>query len=287
MKNLIYLLSIITSLVLISCTKVIDINLNKNDPKLVIEATVNADSLTHYVTLTNSINFDEDITPPLVTNATITITEANGNNLGTYSYDANLGKYVLTNYLVKEGVTYELTIVANGKSYKATSTVPSRVKLDSLKVVKYPFGPNMTYAVVPLRYDPAGVVNYYQFILKKEDVRVSGIYVEDDLGLDGQLTLKPIFADRNAFGPDTIVGTVDKWKKKVGEKFEIRDSILVDVEMQCIENKVYRYLFTLNLNQGKQQSATPSNPDPLFTNGALGYFSAQTTQRRAIWITNK
>ncbi len=287
MKKLIYIFSIIISLVLTSCTKVIDINLNKNDPKLVIEASVNADSLTHYVTLTNSINFDEDITPPRVTNATITITEADGSNLGTYSYDTNLGKYVLTNYLVKEGVTYELTVIANGKSFKATSTVPSRVKLDSLKVVKYPFGPNMTYAVVPLRHDPAGIANYYQFILKKEDKRVSGIYVEDDLGLDGQLTLKPIFADRNAFGPDTIVGSVDKWKKKVGDIVEIKDSILVEVEMQCIENKVYRYLFTLNLNQGKQQSATPSNPDPLFTNGALGYFSAQTTQRRTIWVTNK
>ncbi len=287
MKNLFYLLSLAILFVMNSCTKVIDVNLNKNDPKLVIEAVVNADSLTHYVTLTNSINFDEDITPPIVSGATITIKEVNSNTIGTYSFDAQLGKYVLTNYLVKEGNTYELTIVSNGKTFTASSTVPTRVKLDSVKVVKYPFGPNMTYTIVPLRHDPLGIANYYQFVLKRDDKRVRGIYVEDDLGLDGQLTLKPIFPDKNAFGPDTTIASVDKWKKKVGDKDELQDSILVDIEMQCLENKVYRYFFTLSLNQGNQQSATPSNPDPLFTNGALGYFSAQTAQKRSIYISNK
>lgn len=287
MKNLIYLLGLATIFLMNSCTKVIDINLNKNDTKLVVEAIVNADSSTHYVTLTNSINFDEDIAPPIVSGATITIKETNSNTIGTYSFDAQLGKYVLKNFIVKEGNTYELSIVSNGKTYTASSTVPTRVTLDSVKVVKYPFGPNMTYTIVPLRHDPAGIANYYQFIMKRDNKLVPGIYVEDDLGLDGQLTLKPIFPDKNAFGPDTTIANVDKWKKKTGDKIEIKDSILVELEMQCMENKVYRYLFTLNLNQGKQQSATPSNPDALFTNGALGYFSAQTTQKRSLYITNK
>lgn len=287
MKKIIYLLSILNILVFTSCTKVIDINLNENDPKLVIEATINADSSTHYVSLTNSINFDEDVAPPVVTGATITIKEVNGGALGTYSYDANKGKYVVNNFLVKEGETYELTVVANGKSHVATSTVPSRVKLDSIKVVKYPFGPNLTYTIVPMRKDPAGITNYYQFKLSRDEKPLLGIYVEDDQGMDGQLTLKPIFPYRNELSPDTLVGSINKWKKKVGNTIEAKDSIFVDLQMSCLENKVYRYFLTLSLNQGNQQSATPSNPDPLFTNGALGYFSAQTVQRRSIWITNK
>ena len=280
-------MSLISFFVLNSCTKVIDINLNKNDPKLVIEAVVNADSTTHYVTLTNSINFDEDIASPIVTGATITIKETNSNTVGNYTFDSQLGKYVVTNFLVKEGNTYELTVISNGKTYFSSSTVPTRVKLDSIKVVKYPFGPNLSYTIVPMRHDPAGIANYYQFKLKRDGKDLSGVYVEDDLGMDGQLTLKPIFPYKNEFSPDTLIGDVKKWKKKIGDKIEIEDSILVDLEMQCIENKVYRYFFTLSLNQGNQQSATPSNPDALFTNGALGYFSAQSSQKRSLYITNK
>jgi hypothetical protein len=287
MKKLLSILSILSALLLNSCTKVIDINLNDNDPKVVIEAIVNADSSTHYVTLTNSINFDEDVAPPVVTGATITIKEVNGSVVGTYSYDSNLGKYVVNNFLVKEGASYEMTVVANGKSHTAISTVPTRVKLDSMKVVKYPFGPNLSYTVVPMRMDPAGIVNYYQFKIKRDGKPLLGIYVEDDQAMDGQLTLKPIFPYRNELSPDTLIGEVNKWKKKVGNTIEVKDSIFVELEMECMENKIYRYFLTLSLNQGNQQSATPSNPDALFTNGALGYFSAQTVQKRTIWITNK
>jgi hypothetical protein len=41
------------------------------------------------------------------------------------------------------------------------------------------------------------------------------------------------------------------------------------------------------LNQGGRQSATPTNPDPIFTNGALGYFSIQSTDTKKIWVNNK
>jgi hypothetical protein len=287
MKKLLFLVSTTCVLALVSCTKVIDINLNKNDPKLVIEAVVNADSLTHYVTLTNSINFDEDVAPPLVTDATITIKEVNTNTVANYTYNSLLGKYVVTNFSVKEGNTYELTVVSNGKTYVSSSTVPGRVQLDSMKLVKYPFGPNLSYTLVPLRMDPENAINYYKFLLSKNGKRIPGIYVEDDLGFNGQLTKKPIFPYKNELSPDTLVGTQHKWKNKVNGKIELLDSIQVDLEMQCLEEKVYRYFFTLSLNAGNQQSATPSNPDALFTNGALGYFSAQTTQKRSIYMTNK
>ena len=287
MKNLVLILSAFL-VMLTSCKKVISLDLNDNTPKIVIEAAVNADSLTHYVTLTKSINFDLDVPPPVVTDATITIKEENSNNEGKYLFDAQLGKYVLTNFLVKEGKTYYLTVVSEGQTYTASSTVPMRVKLDSLKVAKYPsYGGNYAYTVVPLRHDPAGISNYYQFLLKKNNKLLPGIYVEDDLGMDGQATLKPIFPNKDGFSPDTLIGGVNKWTIKEGNNLVFYDSILVDMEMLCIENKVYRYFLTLALNQGKQQNATPSNPDALFTNGALGYFSAQTSQKRSIYITNK
>ncbi len=48
-----------------------------------------------------------------------------------------------------------------------------------------------------------------------------------------------------------------------------------------------RYLYNLALNQGGRQSATPTNPDPIFTNGALGYFSIQSSDTKERWLNNK
>lgn len=288
MKSILVFFAFIALFIFSSCEKVIKVDLNTEDPKLVVEAIVNADSTTHYVTLTRTINFDEDKAAPIVTDALITVTDVNDNKSANYTYDATHGKYKVTNFLAKEGHTYKMVITSNGKTHTATSTIPSRVVLDSLKIAKYPFGPeNEIFSVVPLRMDPAGIANYYQFRLKKNGEPIKGIYVEDDQGMDGILTKKPLFTNRNEYTPDTLIGDTKKWKNEVNGKIEILDSITADIELSCIENKVFRYFFTLSLNGGGQQSATPANPDPLFDNGALGYFSAQTVQSKKIVISNK
>lgn len=273
--------------VLSSCKKVIKIDLNSEDPKLVIEAIINADSTTHYATITQTINFDEDKAPPVISDALITVLDQTTNTSANYSYDSKLNKYVVTNFLAKEGHTYLLTIQQNNKTYTATSTIPTRVVLDSLKVSRYPFGAKEIVTLVPLRMDPAGVSNFYRFQLKKNDETIKGTYVEDDQGLDGQLTKKPLFPNNDEYTPDTTLNDVPLWRTKINGIEIYVDHINAEVQMSCIENKVYRYFFTLALNEGQQQSATPSNPDGLFTNGALGYFSAQTTQVKKVVITNK
>jgi hypothetical protein len=287
MKFFLRFIPIVVLYVITSCEKVIKIYLNKEDPKLVVEAEVNADSTTHYVTITQTINFDEDKAAPIVSDAAITVVDQTTNVSANYSFDSKLNKYVVTNFLAKEGHTYLLTIQHNSKTYSATSTIPTRVGLDSLKIVKYPFGPQELFTVVPLRNDPAGIANYYRFQLKKNDEKIKGTYTEDDQGLDGQLTLKPLFPNNNDFTPDTNVNNIPMWKFKIDGKKVLLDSITAEVKMSCIENKIYRYFYTLTLNEGQQQSATPANPDGLFTNGALGYFSAQTSQVKKIVISNK
>ena len=65
------------------------------------------------------------------------------------------------------------------------------------------------------------------------------------------------------------------------------DSVELELTLVNIEYKVFRYFFNLVLNQGGRQSATPSNPDPLFSNGALGYFSVQKSFTKKKWINTK
>jgi hypothetical protein len=105
--------------------------------------------------------------------------------------------------------------------------------------------------------------------------------------LDGvPRTSKPIFNVRE-FSPDTTVNSVPKWIIKKAGATELVDSVEAELTLVNIEYKVFRYLYNLALNQGGRQSATPTNPDPIFTNGALGYFSIQSTDTKKIWVNNK
>ena len=52
--------------------------------------------------------------------------------------------------------------------------------------------------------------------------------------------------------------------------------------MRCIDKNVFRYFTAL---QGSQNNATtPANPENAITGGALGYFSAHTTQKKKIKV---
>ena len=111
--------------------------------------------------------------------------------------------------------------------------------------------------------------------------------VDDDQNLDGvPFTRKPIF-ELNEFSPDTVVNEMPKFKIEKNGITTLKDSVEIELTLVNIEYKVYRYLFNLVLNQGGRQSATPSNPDPIFSNGALGYFSVQKSYTRKKWINNK
>ncbi len=64
MKKLI--LSIITFTILFShCTKIIDIDLNTTDPKIIVEASINNQKMDHIrVKLSKTVNFDQKNTYP-------------------------------------------------------------------------------------------------------------------------------------------------------------------------------------------------------------------------------
>lgn len=287
MKKFIYIFLVIFGFTMTSCEKVIKVDLNSEDPKLVVEASVIADSTTHFVKLTQSINFDQDVTPPVITDAQISITDITESTSANYTFDVETNSYKVTNFLAKEGHTYKLTIVSGGKTYTSLNTIPNRVSLDSLKVAEYPFGPQTIYSIVPMRRDPGGITNYYLFRLKKNGKQINGIYTEDDQGMDGQLTLKPIFTPANDYTPDTTINDVRKWKWKENGVVSVLDSIEAVIQMSCISEKTYRYFYALSLNGGGQQSATPANPDSMFEGGALGYFSAETRQIKKLTIKSK
>jgi hypothetical protein len=282
---------------LFSCEKVITLDLNKDDPKIIIEAAIEVDSLnqidssTQYVYIRRTVNFDTEISGLAVDNALITLTDGKDTiKSGPNNYKGD-GKYELKIRpgFLTQNKSYSLFVKVDNIVYSASSTCPTyAVPLDSVGVFKQKSFGRYNYSIAPIRNEtPVGIPNWYQFKAKKDGDKINKILVDDDQNLDGiKFTRKPIF-ELDEFSPDTVVNEIPKFKIEKNGITTLKDSVEIELTLVNIEYKVYRYLFNLVLNQGGRQSATPSNPDPIFSNGALGYFSVQKSYTRKKWINNK
>jgi hypothetical protein len=293
-----YFLGFISLIItLFSCEKVIKLDLNKDDPKIIIEAAFEVDSLnqvdssTQYVYVRRTVNFDTEISGLAVDNASITLTDGKDTIKSTPKNYKGDGKYELKirKGFVTESKTLNLFVKVDNKVYSATSACPNHpVPLDSIGVFKQKSFGRYNYSIAPIRNEtPAGIPNWYQFKAKKNGVKINKILVDDDQNLDGVMyTRKPLF-QLNEFSPDTVVNNIPQFKIEKNGITTLKDSVEIELTLVNVEYKIYRYLFNLVLNQGGRQSATPSNPDPIFSNGALGYFSVQKSYTRKKWINNK
>jgi len=252
------ILSICTLLIsgsfLFSCQKVIDVKLDEADQKVVVEGIFNAGETTSYVTVRKSMAFDETSPYPTIDNAVVTVID----NLGNTQVLTFIGSgvYQTNNYTIVEGRAYTLTVIAEGQTYTASSTVPTMVEIDTLKVLQFAFGPDTMNAVVPVRTDPAGERNYFLFHMYQNSERIDGIYLQSDDFADGIVSEEPLFGGEYDHG-DTAT-----------------------IEMFGIDEPVYSYFFALLQNQ----TATPANPTSNFSGGCLGYFSARTKDTKTLVI---
>lgn len=246
----------------VGCQKVINIDLKDSEPVIVIEGEVNEGDSVHRVTISKSVKFSNLNSFPAVQNAIVTLYDDNGNSELLTEYSN--GEYLSTQFKVKgvEGRTYTLVVEVDGKTYKASSKIPSKVNLDDILLIDNNFAGGGAKTPVPIRKDPAGIQNNYLFdlyIMRSKDnlgwVRDSGVLVLDDVYSDGVITQQPIFGTIRSFKPG--------------------DSIRMT--MKCIDRNIYKYFYSLSLN-GPNGSATPANPISNISGGCLGYFSAQTKQ---------
>ncbi len=298
LKPIFFTLSVVVLLLTtFSCEKVIKLDLNSENPKIIIEAPIEIDSLNQvdssfqYITIKKTVNFDNESTGIPVENASITLSDGKEEiKTNKNSYEGE-GKYKLRIRpgFLKENKEFTLTVKVGSDVYVSKSTCPSiSIPLDSIGIYKQKTFGRYNYSVVALRNEtPKGVPNWYQYQAKKNGVKINKILIDDDQNLDGvTVTRKPIF-DLPEFSPDTIVNEIPKFKVENNGVTTLADSVELELTLVNIEYKVFRYFFNLVLNQGGRQSATPSNPDPLFSNGALGYFSVQKSFTKKKWINTK
>jgi hypothetical protein len=241
---------------LIGCTKIIDVDLHDSTPQVVIEATI-TNTTSAEVLISKTVLFSNNNDFPKVSGAVVTmrdngkmyeLTEAGD---GIYSNKALVG---IT------GHTYELLVKLDGKEYASSSTMPVPVNLDTLLVEKISWLNESIWVVKPVYTDPAGYGNNYMFIESINANRFPESWVWDDKIINDGISTIPLIQGDSAIN--------------------VNDTI--EVEMRCIDKNAFRYFTALAASQNN--ATTPANPENTFTGGALGYFSAHTSQKKTVKV---
>lgn len=266
MKNTFFI--ILSLFLLNSCEKEINLDLDDQSGNIVIEANVTNQPGPYFVKITKSVAFTQTNNYPAVTGAQVILTDNTGQT-ETLQYVGE-GKYKTNNFVGTTGRTYTLNVQAEGKQYTAQSTMPQVVNFEGLTQDSFEFGGEITYTLLPVFTDPPALGNRYLFNFTINDKTKKYFNAFSDNVNNGMPNQRPIFLPNDD-------------NKGTDHKVVIGDSI--HVEMQSIDNNIFTYYSALlQISGGNGGSVTPSNPPSNINNGALGYFSAHTSQKKTFVI---
>jgi len=222
LKQLLYL-----SLVMIlvsSCEKVVDVDLEENRARLVINASLeqykDAENTMQSILLSKTTGFyDEAIVP--VEDALIELTDASGN---TFEFShANNGIYINKILNLELNEEYQLKINYKDEIYSASEKMISVTEIESIQQTETGGFAGDEIELKAFYQDPAAEVNFYLFTFKNDKTKLE-IY-EDE------------FSNGNR-----IFGYYSN------EEIEVNDTI--QIEMSGISKAYYEYLFILRSQVG-------------------------------------
>jgi hypothetical protein len=133
----IYIYTILTVLLFSNCEKVVDIDVPTIEPKLIIDASFevlfNQSPIKANVVVKLKLSTDYfDDTIPSVSDAIVFLTNTADNAVINFS-DINLnGNFTpIINFIPKDAITYELTVIYKNEIYKGNATKVKSTKIDS------------------------------------------------------------------------------------------------------------------------------------------------------------
>jgi hypothetical protein len=258
-----YLL-IVLSVLLVSCEKVIQLKPADTQDKYVIEGTITNEPGNCSVLISKTKNFDDDNTFNGVSGAVVKI-ENNGTMVTLPETSPGVYKTSAINGV--PGQTYHLTATVSGETFTAASTMQDPVPFLDFYLKPKDFDSLRTVAYVKYK-DSAEVKNYYWFELFVNGKRQANYGLANDDFTTGQLINSGILFQNTTKNREKDIKRGDK----------------LGVEMHSIDASVYLYLFSLASAKGNGNNAAPANPISNINGGALGYFSAHTTQKKSLII---
>jgi len=256
--------AIVLTITFCSCQKVVVLNLNNTSPQIVIQGEITDSAGPYIVMINQSVGFYANNIFPTVSGAIVKISD----NQGVTDSLTETSPGIYSTHILQgvPGNTYTLSVFAQNTNYTATSTMPMPVMLDSITFqTTSGFGQKQISAVVNFQ-DPAIIKNYYQFVEYINGQQFTkNIFVFDDRLSDGKYISRTLRTDSSY----------------------LKSGDLLKVKMNCIDENVYNYFDQLQQSSGTgafNTTASPANPLSNISNGALGYFSAYTTQSKNVLV---
>jgi len=255
-----YLLALLTGVS--ACQKVIDIEVKDSDTQFVVEGVITNEPGTCYLYLSRTQAFNEDNNFEQVSGAVVKIKD---NGQETVLTETGPGVYSSTFLTGMPGHRYELSVTINNHVFTAACTMPQPVKLDTLYIAPGPFG---QFQFATIAYTDRAGVNKYRFVQYVKGAKDPVIFWENDEFTDEQ----------------KVVMQLDTGVDKQDDPRNINSGDEVTIEMLGLDEAVYLYWYSLQSGggDGGGNSIAPANPVTNIKGGALGYFSAQTIDRRTV-----
>jgi hypothetical protein len=247
-----------------SCQKVVTLNLNNVAPQIVIQGEVTNGPGPYTITINQTVDFYANNVFPALSGAVIEIDDGQG--VTDSLTETSPGVYSTHILQGRPGNTYSLSVFVQNISYSAVSTMPQPVLLDSLTLESTSgFGQQRINAMVNFQ-DPAGIPNYYEFVEYINGLSFkNNIFVLNDRLSDGKYISTTLRTDSAYINYDDQV----------------------EVKMYSVDENTYNYFNQLKESSGTgafNATASPANPTSNISGGALGYFSAHTTQTKTIIV---
>jgi len=255
--SLVILLSITISMILSSCEKVIDIDLNSSNPILSVDARLEKDSIA-YVKLSYTSDYFNNEDPKYLEDAIVIISNSKG-EMEEFQYYGN-GVYKSQNMLGESNEVYTLSIedentihVANSELFPPTQIIDVTF---SESVFSNPHSNDKKYMPTIKFTDDRTRSNYYMLKFWKNDTLTNTRYttIQDKYFIDN----------------DTLVYDAFRSNVEEGDQFKVK--------IYSIDKETVTYYNQLNDNQGGGgMSGTPYNPRSNFGYDVMGYFTARSS----------
>ena len=275
------------------CEKSVTFHLNETDPKLVVEATIE-NNQPPLVILSKTVGYFSNINPMILQNSFVHNAEVYASNgvlihklkeytinfgNGYSGYYYSLDSSNLASFFVGElNHQYSLRIVAEGKEYTATTTIPEITKrIDSIWWKPAPPGNDSNEAEVMVKAtDPPGYGDYIRYFTKRNN--------------------EPFFAGLNSVFDDQVIdGTtynvqVERgWDRNAdpGDRtsFFIKGDT-VTFKLCNIDKATFDFWRTMEYSYSSigNPFSSPAKVLSNISNNALGYFGGYASQFRTIII---
>jgi hypothetical protein len=267
---------LLLSMMVFSCTERIDVRLDENYTRLVVDGSVSTDTMAHKVVLSMTSDYFYNKPPEMVTGASVTIADGGLIQVlieglpGVYSTDPT--------FFGEAGHSYTLNIVLTDPiggytDYTARSTLMPVASLDSIGLEYHDEWEDYTFWYVNGYLQDPPTTDYYRCLILKNSQMITDTlfewYVTDDKYFNGNYLsgaaigyLEQYYADEVLAAGDTVTAEINGIEKEYA-------TFIWDAQTELWGSNP---LF----------SGPRANIKGNISNGAIGYFAAYSITRASV-----